>query len=152
LLQEIAVWHSTWLLSLVMLVGVSRADTAPIGQVVVPAAPADVYAAVSNYAKWPYIFRDVKSVKVVFKDGSRTVVKVTPWKGTSLMLESHTDENQRTIRIEERGEAKARATLSFSEADRAGTTLVSAQLHGAKAKRKSCDAFDLGSIREYFSR
>lgn len=144
----------TLVLSLVTLVGVSSADTAPNGQVVVPAAPADVYAAVSNYAKWPYIFREVKSVKVVFREGSRTVVKVTPWKGTSQTLDAHTDEQQRTIRIEERGARKAQATLSFHEADGARSTLVSARLHGAKAgdKQQSCDTFDLGSLRAYFAR
>jgi len=148
------VWHSTWLLTLVLLLGVGRADNAPAREIVVPAAPADVYAAVSNYAKWPYIFRDVKSVKVVFKQGSRAVLKVTPWSGASQTLESHTDEHQLTIRIEERGAAKGRATLSFSEADSAGSTLVSARLHGAKVrdKRARCEAFDLGSIREYFTR
>ena len=147
-------WRSTLLLVLVLLVGVGHADTAPNGQVVVRAAPADVYAAVSNYAKWPYIFREVKSVKVVFKDGSRTVVKVTPWKDTSRMLDAHTDESQLTIRIEERGDTSAQATLSFSKADGAGSTLVRARLHGTKArdKRQSCSAFDLGSLRAYFAR
>ncbi len=147
-------WRSTVLLTLVLLVGVGRADTGPNGQVVVPAAPADVYAAVSNYAKWPYIFPEVKSVKVVFRDGARTVVRVTPWKGASQTLDAHTDENERTIRIEERGAARAQATLSFDQADGARSTLVRARLHGAKArsKRQSCDSFDLGSIRAYFAR
>ncbi len=140
------------LIVLLALVGISSADprtraTSSTGQVVVAASPVDVYAAMTCYAYWPYIFPEVKSVNVLYQQGSKAVVRVTTWTGTNQTLELSNDAQQRVIRFRERGRASVEAAIVFSAGATAQTTVATARYAGDPTRASA----DLESIRAYFA-
>ncbi len=161
-----------WLLPLVLLAGVSHADnraarmtpvasraqvsTLIAGHVVVPSAPADVYATVTRYELWPYIFPEVKTVRVLYQRGPKAIVQVTSWSGKRQTLEVMTDDAQRMIRIKERGDRSGiEAGIRFRAGATAATTHATAHLTAADAPvppaRHQRASADLASIRTYFA-
>ncbi|CAN5916134.1 hypothetical protein BH11MYX3_BH11MYX3_11840 [soil metagenome] len=141
-----------WLFPLLLLAGVAHAD----GHVVVPSAPADVYATVTRYELWPYIFPEVKAVRVVYQRGPKAIIEVTSWNGTRQTLELLGDDQKRTIRCKERGDRTgAEAAFVFASGGTATTTLASTRFTAGEVSvpgvRHQRASTDLASIRAYFA-
>jgi hypothetical protein len=136
------------------------------GEVVVAAAPDEVYGALTSYGLWTTIFPYLAKVDV--KSGGRddAVVQTTNRKGTRHTIRFHNDPAHLVVRFEERGDrAEVDAELALVPGDAAGTTRLRAHLHAdvsgvaswfvsdarVRQKREKKLSKDLENIRVYFA-
>jgi len=135
------------------------------GEVVLAAAPEDVYAAVTDYPRWTDIFPYIARVKVK-SAGTKAVIETTNRKGHKNTLKFDNDARKRTVRFDESsGPAAAHAEIVFEAGAIAGTTRVRARLRAdvdgvagwfvsdatVRRKREHKLTKDLESLRRYFA-
>lgn len=100
------------------------------GEVTVAGDPADVYAAVTEYRRWPAIFPNLRSVTVKSGNALAATVETVSNKGKHHTLIFKNDPRTHTIRFEERGgRADASAEITFRAGPRPGQTVVKARLY-----------------------
>jgi uncharacterized membrane protein len=136
------------------------------GEVTVPGTPAEIYAAVTDYARWPAIFSNLRTSTVKSGDAVAATVETVSTKGKRHTLVFKNDPLALVVRFEERGgRAEARAEITFRSARRAGFTVVRARLyadvHGAaglfvrdstiRSKREHKVMGDLSRLHAYFT-
>ena len=137
------------------------------GALVVRGQPRDLYAALTDYGRWPQIFPEVASARIAGGSADSPVVEVRDQGGQSHVLRFQNDPRRLTIRFREHANrVRVSVVLVLSGTARPGWSRVSARLRAevtgparlfagegrVRKKREDRLRRDLGHVRDYAHR